>query len=47
MVVSAEVFAGNLASIFVGYDATLFELTISGFRRYALSFGLMEFGFRW
>lgn len=44
MVVSAEVFAGNLASIFVGYDATLFELTISGFRRYALSFGLMGFG---
>lgn len=44
MVVSAEVFAKSLASIFVGYDAVLLELTINGFRRYALSFGLIGFG---
>lgn len=44
MVLSAEVFAGNMASIFVGYDEALYELTVKGFRRYALSFGLIGFG---
>lgn len=44
MVASAELFAGNLAKIFVGYDETLFELTVMGFKRYALSFGLIGFG---
>lgn len=44
MVLSAELFAGKLATVFVGYDKALFELTVKGFRRYALSFGLIGFG---
>lgn len=44
MVIAAEIFAGGLARIFVGYDAELYELTLSGFRIFALSFGFMGFG---
>lgn len=44
MVVSAEVFAVPLAHIFVGYDTELMNLTISGFRIFALSFVFMGFG---
>ena len=44
MVIAAEIFAGGLAKIFVGYDAELYELTLSGFRIFALSFGFMGFG---
>lgn len=43
MVVSAELLAAPLSKIFVGYDAALFDLTVSGFRIFALSFGLMGF----
>ena len=43
MVVAAEVLAAPLARIFVGYDAELTELTISGFRIFALSFFFMGF----
>lgn len=44
MVIAAEVFAGGLAKMFVGYDAELYELTLSGFRIFALSFGFMGYG---
>lgn len=44
IVVSAECLAGVLASIFVGYDPELCNLTISGFRIYAFAFGFMGFG---
>lgn len=44
MVVSAELLAAPLSHIFVGYDAELFALTVSGFRIFALSFGVMGFG---
>lgn len=44
MVLSAELLAAPLAKIFVGYDAGLFELTVSGFRIFGLSFGFMGFG---
>ncbi len=44
MVVSAELLAAPLARIFVGYDAELLEMTIFGFRIFALSFGFMGFG---
>lgn len=44
MVVSAELFAVPLAHIFVGYDTELMNLTISGFRIFALSFVFMGFG---
>ena len=30
--------------MFVGYDAELYELTLSGFRIFALSFGFMGYG---
>ncbi len=43
MVVAVEVFAGPLAHIFVGYDLALKELTVSGFRTFALSFLFMGF----
>lgn len=43
MVVIAELLAVPLAKIFVGYDAGLMELTVSGFRIYALSFVFMGF----
>ncbi len=44
MVVLAELLAAPLARIFVGYDAELLEMTIFGFRIFALSFGFMGFG---
>lgn len=43
MVASAELLAAPLAKIFVGYDAELMELTVSGFRVFALSFILMGY----
>lgn len=44
MVAFAEIFAGVLANVFVGYDEELFNLTVNGFRKYAISFGLIGFG---
>lgn len=44
MVASAEVLAGPLSRIFVGYDQQLFRMTVSGFRIFALSFLFMGFG---
>ncbi len=43
MVIIAEALAVPMAGIFVGYDAGLMELTVSGFRIYALSFVFMGF----
>lgn len=43
MVTLAEILAKPLALIFVGYDAKLIELTVSGFRVFALSFLFMGF----
>lgn len=43
MVTAAELLAQPLAHIFVGYDAELMDLTISGFRIFALSFMFMGF----
>lgn len=43
MVVSAEICAAPLAHIFVGYDAELMALTVSGFRIFSLSFAFMGF----
>lgn len=43
MTVSAELLATPLANVFVGYDRELAELTISGFRIYALSFVFMGY----
>ena len=43
MVLSAELLAVPLANIFVGYDAELLKLTVSGFRFFALSFIFMGF----
>lgn len=43
MVVSAELLAAPLARIFVGYDAELMNITVSGFRIFALSFLFMGF----
>lgn len=43
MVIAAEFLADPLARIFVGYDAELLELTISGFRVFALAFAFMGF----
>lgn len=43
MVVAAELLASPLAHIFVGYDMELMELTVSGFRIFALSFAFMGF----
>lgn len=44
MVISAELLAAPLSKIFVGYDAELFRMTVSGFRVFALSFGFLGFG---
>lgn len=44
MVVSAELLAMPLSHIFVGYDAELMDMTVSGFRIFALSFAFMGFG---
>ena len=43
MVVSAELRASPLAGIFVGYDAELMQMTVSGFRIFALSFLFMGY----
>lgn len=43
MVVAAELLATPLARMFVGYDAELMALTVSGFRVFALSFGFMGY----
>jgi len=43
MVIAAEVSALPLAQIFVGYDLSLMELTVSGFSIFALSFIFMGF----
>ena len=43
MVVSAELLASPLAGIFVGYDAELMQMTVSGFRVFALSFFFMGY----
>lgn len=43
MVLSAEVLATPLAKIFVSYDAELMEMTVSGFRIFALSFIFMGY----
>ena len=43
MVIVAEVLTTPLAKIFVSYDAELLELTVSGFRIYAISFLFMGY----
>lgn len=43
MVIAAELLAMPLARIFVGYDAELMKLTVSGFRVFSLSFVFMGF----
>lgn len=43
MVASVELLATPLAKIFVGYDAELMNITVSGFRIFALSFLFMGF----
>jgi len=43
MVLSGEVLASPLAHIFAGYDPQLLELTVSGFRIFALSFLFMGY----
>lgn len=43
MVISAELLAEPLARIFVSYDAELMEMTVSGFRIFALSFFFMGY----
>lgn len=44
MAASAELLAAPLSGIFVGYDESLMELTVSGFRIFSLSFALMGVG---
>lgn len=43
MIISAELLAVPLSDLFVAYDPELMELTVSGFRIFALSFGFMGF----
>ncbi|MBE6718111.1 MAG: MATE family efflux transporter [Ruminococcaceae bacterium] len=43
MVIAAQLLAVPLSHIFVGYDKSLMELTVSGFRIFALSFILMGY----
>lgn len=43
MMTAAQVFARTLAYVFVAYDDALMELTVSGFRIYAVSFLFMDF----
>ena len=43
MKLGATVFAPNLAGIFVGYDAELFKMTVSGLRIYSFAFLLSGF----
>lgn len=44
MVGSAELLAAPVSVIFVGYDRALFEMTVSGFRIFALCFAFLGFG---
>lgn len=44
MVIAAELLAQPLSGVFVGYDEELLNLTVSGFRIFALSFAFMGFG---
>lgn len=44
MVAAAELLANPISRIFVGYDQALLEMTVYGFRIFALSFGFMGFG---
>ena len=43
MILIAQMLASPLASVFVGYDDTLWEMTTRGFRIYILSFALCGF----
>lgn len=43
MVVSGELLATPLSKLFVGYDKELMDMTVSGFRIFALSFAFMGF----
>lgn len=43
MVVSGELLAMPLSKLFVGYDKELMDMTVSGFRIFALSFAFMGF----
>ncbi len=43
MVIAAQLLAVPLAHIFVGYDSKLMEMTVSGFRIFAIAFPLMGF----
>lgn len=43
MIAAAELLAAPLASLFVGYDAALMALTVSGFRIFSLSFAFMGY----
>lgn len=43
MILAAELLAGPLAKLFVGYDEILMELTVSGFRIFSLAFAFMGF----
>lgn len=43
MIIAAELLATPLAKMFVGYDAELMDLTVSGFRIFSLAFGFMGF----
>lgn len=44
MVLAAQALALPLANFFVGYDTALRDLTVSGFRIFALSFAFIGFG---
>ena len=44
MLLASEVFARPLASIFVSYDPQLMNITVNGFRIFALSYLFMGFG---
>lgn len=44
MVSSAELLAVPISKTFVGYDLELFDLTVYGFRIFALCFGFLGFG---
>ena len=44
MVISAELLAVPISKVFVGYDIRLLELTVSGFRVFALCFAFLGFG---
>lgn len=44
MIILGELLADPLSRFFVGYDKELYDLTLSGFRIFALCFGFMGFG---